>query len=97
MSVQRDWLGHGLQLLGILVVLGLPLMIWGVSMSTMLATTIAHVERVDKDIAENRQIQTLIASQLLEITKQLTRLDSQWDVMREDVRELEKLHTQKER
>ncbi len=83
-AIQRDWLGHGLQLLGIVVVLGLPLMFWGVSISTTVATTVAHVDRQDKDIIDQRQIQTLLTSQLLDVAKQLTRIDTQLSNIRDD-------------
>jgi hypothetical protein len=83
-AIQRDWLGHGLQLLGIVVVLGLPLIFWGVSISTTVATMVAHVDRQDKDISDQRQVQTILTGQLLDVAKQLTRIDTQLSNIRDD-------------
>ena len=75
-AIQRDWVGHGLQLVAILVVIGGPLAFWGVSMNTTVATLSQRVDRQDHDITEQRQTQTLVTNQLLDVNKQLTRIDT---------------------
>lgn len=79
--VQRDWLGHGLQLLGIAVVLGIPLLIWGTSINTTVATIVAKTERQERDITDQGRIQSLVNTQLNDVANKLTRIDTQLEGM----------------
>ncbi len=82
-GIQRDWLGHTIQLLGVFVVIGVPLLIWGISVNTAVATVSLKVERQDRDITDHNRIQTIVNGQLTDLTKQLTRIDTQLeDILR---------------
>ncbi len=81
--IQRDWLGHTIQLFGIFVVLGVPLLIWGISVNTAIATITQKVERHDRDMQDESRVQTIVNTQLTELTRQLTRIDTQLeDILR---------------
>ncbi len=75
--IQRDWLGHTIQMFGIFIVIGVPLLIWGISVNTSVATVALKVERQDRDIIDQSRIQTIVNTQLTDLTKQLTRIDTQ--------------------
>lgn len=85
-GVQRDWLGHGLQLGGILIVLGLPIMFWGISLNTTVAMLSQQVARQERDTADQKQVQVLITNQMLDVSKQLTRIDTQLEGIRNQFR-----------
>jgi len=80
---QRDWLGHGLQLVGVLAFIGVPLLLWGNNVNSAVATMSGAVARQEKDIAEARQVQTIVAGQMMEINRQLTKIDTLVGEMRE--------------
>ncbi len=80
---QRDWLGHGMQFLGILAVIGLPLMYWGSNMNIAVATLVSEQNRQKTDITEQRQVQTIVANQMLEVNRQLARIETLVGDMRE--------------
>jgi hypothetical protein len=86
-QIQRDWVGHAVQAIGIvaglMVALGMPLLYWASSINTALAGMGVRVERTERDITDQRQTQTLVTGQLLEVGKLLTRLDTQLGDIRE--------------
>jgi hypothetical protein len=85
--VHRDWYGHFIQGIGIVLAttltLGVPALIWANTMTATVATLRQQVERQDRDITEGRQFQTLITGQQLEINKQLTKIDTQLGDMKD--------------
>jgi hypothetical protein len=83
---QRDWLGHGLQVAAILVVLGLPAFIWANNTNATQAAMLARMERQDKDIADVRQVQTLMTGQNLEVIKTMTRIDTTLETLKDQAR-----------
>lgn len=82
-AMQRDWLGHAVQLVGMLLVIGVPLLVWGVSMNTTVATMALTLSHHDKDIADVKQIQTLATGQIIDVNKVLIRIDTQLEGIRE--------------
>lgn len=81
--MNRDWLGHALQMLGIFAVMGVPLLVWGISINTSVATIVTRNDRQDRDIADLIRVQTIINDHLNDQTKQLTRIDTQLeDILR---------------
>lgn len=48
--IQRDWVGHGVQALILLVGIGVPLFYWGSSVNTALATLQSHDEGARREI-----------------------------------------------
>jgi hypothetical protein len=76
-TIQRDWLGHILQTLVILVAVGVPFAYWANSVTRDVATLSARADRMDRDMLEQRQFQTLITTQQLEASRTLTRIDTQ--------------------
>ena len=74
---QRDWLGHGLQVAGILIVIGVPLLIWGSGINTAVATLNERSARQERDITNQSAAQTVVTNQLIELTRTLTRIDTQ--------------------
>ena len=82
-AIQRDWLGHGVQLGGMLLIVGIPLLVWGVNMNTTVATMATTVAHHDKDITDVRQVQTLVTGQIIDVNKVLIRIDTQLYGIRE--------------
>ena len=83
----RDWLGHGLQLLGILVIFGLPMLYWGSGVNTSIATLSTNTTRNERDISDVRGGQVIVSNQLADVNKQLTRIDTQIsDFLRDQLR-----------
>jgi hypothetical protein len=80
---QRDWLGHGIQI----AVIGIPLVVWGISINTQMAVVNSTMVRQERDIAEQRQIQNLITTQLTEASKQLARIETQINIFLEKPRQ----------
>lgn len=76
-AIQRDWMGHAVQLLGVLVLLGLPIAYWGSNINTTVATIDNEVKHHKQDISDQRQIQILLTNQIIETGKQLTRIETQ--------------------
>ena len=85
-KIQRDWVGHILQLLVILVLIGIPLSIWGTNLTTTMAILIARVDRSEKDISQQQQIQNLTTGQLIDVNKQLTKIDVLLDTVKNDLK-----------
>ncbi len=77
--LQRDWLGHGLQFAGILIILGLPLLYWGSGVNTTLATTIEQAKRNSQDIIDQSRVQIIIGNQIIETGKTLVRIEERMD------------------
>lgn len=85
--IQRDWLGHLIQavgiVLGMFVTIGLPLVIWGSGVNSTLATLAQRIDRQEHDLSDQRQTQVLVTGQILDVNKQLTRIDTQLGDIRE--------------
>lgn len=81
--IQRDWLGHCLQLAGMLLVVGIPLLIWGININTTIAIMANAIAHHDKDITEMRQIQSLVTNQIIDVNKVLIRIDTQLEGIRD--------------
>ncbi len=73
----RDWLGHGMQFGGYLLVIGVPLLIWGSSINASVATLNERSARQEKDISSQTAAQAVVTNQLIELTRTLTRIDTQ--------------------
>jgi hypothetical protein len=84
--VPRDWLGHGIQFFGILVVIGLPAVIWTINTNATIATMLSRMERQDRDRDRQDQAQVLVTWQLLDVGKTLTRIDTQLEMLREQTK-----------
>ena len=84
--IQRDWLGHGIQLVVMLGGIGVPLLVWGTNVNTTLATLAGTVAHHEKDISDMRQVQTIVAGQVLDVNKSLVRIDTQLEGIREQNR-----------
>ncbi len=80
---QRDWLGHALQFVGLLAVFGLPVAYWAINTNATMATMLLRIERQDRDIAEQRQAQTLVTNQIVEVGKGLARIETNLENIRE--------------
>jgi len=83
MKPQRDWLGHSLQFVAILVVVGIPAFVWAVNTNATIATVLSRMERQDKDRDRQDQIQSVVTGQLLDVSKTLTRIDTQLEMLRD--------------
>jgi len=68
---QRDWLGHTVQFFGLLAVFGVPVLAWAFVMGSSDAKQELRLDRLDKDVTETRQMQTIVSGQMLEINRQL--------------------------
>ena len=96
-KLQRDWLGHGIQFIGIVVAFGAILAPFAIYLNTTAATQAAsqatlnatltavasRLERDERDILEQRQDQRLVTQNLIDVTKTLTRIDAQLEGIRE--------------
>lgn len=76
-KMQRDWIGHALQLVGFVVVIGVPLLYWGIGTNAALATLGQRVDRQDHDMADFRAFQILETTQMLDLNKQLATIAAQ--------------------
>lgn len=89
-SMQRDWLGHVLQTLVILVMIfagiGVPFAYWASGVTEKVATLSIKGDRADHDIIELRQTQTLVTNQLFEVNKGITRIDTQLEGIKDGLR-----------
>lgn len=85
--MQKTWAEHAIQAAGIMggmfLTIGVPLLIWGVNVNTTLATMATTVSHHDKDIADVRQVQTLVTNQIIDVNKVLVRIDTQLDGIRD--------------
>ena len=88
--MQRDWLGHILQTLVILVMIfagiGVPFAYWASGVTEKVASLSIKGDRADHDISELRQTQTLITNQLFEVNKVMTRIDTQLEGIKDGLR-----------
>lgn len=86
-QIQRDWVGHSVQAIGIIagltVALGMPLLYWGNSINIAMAGVGIRLDRSERDIMEQRQSQILLTTQLVDVNKLLTKLDTQLGDIRE--------------
>jgi hypothetical protein len=86
-QIQRDWVGHSVQAIGIIagltVALGMPLLYWGNSINIAMAGVGIRLDRSERDITEQRQSQILLTTQLVDVNKLLTKLDTQLGDIRE--------------
>jgi phosphatidate phosphatase PAH1 len=68
---------------GIFAIIGVPLLVWGERVNSEVATIGVRVGRHDRDMIEQSRVQTIVNGQLTEMTKQLTRIDTQLeDILR---------------
>ena len=81
--IQRDWLGHFIQIAVMMGGVGIPLLVWGMNVNTTLATMANTIVHQEKDIADMRQVQTLVTGQVLDVNKSLIRIDTQLEGIRE--------------
>ena len=76
--VHRDWMGHGLQLVGILAVIGIPLLIWGGNVNTAVSNNTERNMRLGQDIQadrlDNRAFQTEMRTALTSLSGALAEL-----------------------
>jgi hypothetical protein len=68
---QRDWLGHTVQFFGLLAVFGIPVLAWAFVMGSSDAKQELRLDRLDKDVTEARQMQTIVSNQMIDINRQL--------------------------
>ncbi len=88
--MQRDWLGHILQTLVILVMIfagiGVPFAYWASGVTEKVGALTIRGERADHDIIELRQTNVLVTNQLFDVNKQLTRIDTQLEGIKDGLR-----------
>ena len=85
-ELKRDWFGHGVQFVGILLVIGLPLVYWGNSVNVTLATITSLQSQQGKEIDEQKRVQALITNQLLDSNRELTKIGTLLDTFKDDFR-----------
>ena len=85
-KMQRDWLGHTVQMVGILVVIGIPLLIWGININSTMAALSTRVERSERDINQQQQIQVVVAKQLSDVSNQLTKIETLLDMFKNEIK-----------
>lgn len=76
-KMQRDWAGHAVQLLGFVVIIGLPLFYWGVGTNSTLTSLAQRVDRQERDMADFRAYQSTVTTQMLEVNRQLATIAAQ--------------------
>jgi hypothetical protein len=62
---------HLAQFFGLLGVFGIPVLAWAFVMGSSDAKQELRLDRLDKDVTETRQMQTIVSNQMLEINRQL--------------------------
>lgn len=80
----RDWLGHTVQFFGLLAVFGIPVLAWAFVMGSSDAKQELRLDRLDKDVAEARQMQTIISGQMLDISRQLSAIAERVSSIRDE-------------
>ena len=85
-TIQRDWLGHTLQTLVVLAAVGVPFAYWANNMTERVGALTIKGERAERDIIELHQVQALVTNQLTEANKQLTRIDTQLEGIKDGLR-----------
>ena len=83
-AVQRDWVGHSIQLAAIFVGIGVPLMIWANSINSTIAKVEDRIIRQDRDAAEVRSFQMQTTTQMLDINRQLATIVERVSSIREN-------------
>ncbi len=77
-AVQRDWVGHGLQMAGIIAFIGVPLLIFGNSLNTSSITNAEKTARVAQDVQadrlDNRAFQTEMRTALTSLSGAIAEL-----------------------
>ena len=74
---EKPWLGLVLQGIGIVVVIGIPILIWGVNANSTMSVMTARLDRFDRDTTEYKTNQALMTNQMLELNKQLATISTQ--------------------
>ncbi len=81
--VPRDWLGHAIQTVLMLVAIGVPLLMWSNGINMSVATLNEKTARQEKDIIAQTAAQNLVINQLTELTRSMTRIETQLSDFRE--------------
>lgn len=82
----KSWLNSLLQSMGIIIVLGIPVLAWGVYTNSAAAVITSRIDRQDRDISEWKTNQILIANQLVEVNKRLATISAQVTDVQDTVR-----------
>ena len=69
-----------------LTILGIPLAIWGTNVTTTIAILSARIDRQEKDLGQQQQIQTLATGQIIDVNKQLAKIDTLLGEFRNDLK-----------
>jgi hypothetical protein len=85
-KIQRDWFGHGVQLFGMILLLGLPMLYWGIGINTTTAAMTVRIDRQEKDIDRQGQMQLSVTGQLIDVNKQLTKIDTLLGEFRDELK-----------
>ncbi len=83
---EKHWLSLLLQAIGIVVVIGVPVMIWGVNANSTMSVMTARLDRQDRDTTEYKTNQILMTNQMLELNKQLATISAQVTDIRDTVK-----------
>jgi hypothetical protein len=84
--VPRDWLGHTVQLIVGLGVVGLAALAWGNGTTSAVAKLQEKMEAQDRAITESRAYQNASSAQMMEISRQLATIAAQVGDVREELR-----------
>lgn len=83
---QRDWVGHSIQLIAILSVIGVPMLIWGTGVNSTLAILAERSHNQETTITAFQNYELQVQNQFLEANKQLAIISAQIGALREEPR-----------
>lgn len=72
-----DWVGLLLQGLGMVIVIGIPILLWGINTNSTLSVMANRLDRVERDATDVKTYQVNAATQMLELHKQLATISAQ--------------------
>ena len=83
--VQRDWLGHAIQVAAIVVVIGIPAIVWASATSRDLGTYAARIDGHDREIAAAEARYIRLESQMIQANGQLATVIARIDAVIRDL------------
>lgn len=85
-STRRDWMAIFLQAIGIIVVIGIPIFIWGVNVNAEMMVTQNRLQQIEHDESVTKTYEDLTTTQMLELNRQLATIAAQVTDIRDMVK-----------